>query len=894
MALYDKSKRSVSLSTALKYVKVSGEAASSSSGVVEPESIKFHTFTAPSLDTDITAKRLSNNDVLKQALLSTNAFSNMASIRADMPGITKPVDLRSPLVLNPFTQTFPIGAADKTIVALLENRIKNNINIHYRENVIMELNKKYLGSGTPQALITRITTQLKKGTDYTLTKEIFAYIEKYLGYGTPDHAATLTDQSVRDLDAPIVMDSHPGAPYFVSGITTSDVINDELVRAEALLTFMGEGTKQTWAYMNKQENQPIIVTMLCPKKGVYDRSEYFTKVRPFWVMPLCLRLIFGGIIYNAKKMWDLQYADHPRNPFLKMFDKRGLTTRRSAIGFTYTKGGAQDLYEWIMRERALGTMDMISWGDDQLIVITTRDGRKILLGPDVEGMDMKIKKPVFTASMYSMLNSFVPVNMRLTLPQMEKLGEQTSFLDKLQLSSAWYGAIEFMHQYYSSTPVLTVKHNCMRKNRGLNSGVPGTTEMDVIGSGFLQYAWSSISIGSLEDLPNLLKTMQTVAKSSGFPIKPIDVLQIYDGETWKYYDVSPQYTLVEREPEMNQLTIVPFLGMTLYKYLFPEDVTSDEKYKEIIVPQLSPLNLGVNAAYHGVSDSDSKVRISKIMSGLLGNGYLTLGVTDSFMLLKEAYNAYRSTGRQPLNVESVYEGVDEDEVTEYINDANEYPQPEVFAMLYVAPEVRKEYNVVKPAKAEVELQASPEVEEMDDADLPAFNAHLGSSSTTKWVPKKEEKSIHQLLKNKWTVHDEERAENVEHLTGKADIISSPSLAHPDPRIPGKGPIPIHVENMVKREEEKLLANQILNAVGSSTKPGKRGRFKAKPEEDYEVYEEEYAAQEEHDALQEKLLQDQRDMDEYEGEIHFHMESESETESEKYGFCGAFTNNPMGE
>ena len=582
----------------------------------------------------------------------------------------------STIITNP-NLSFTIGSSDGTAKSVLVTTTA--LSTEEKDRIMKLINDHYLGNGTIAGLVTRIKKQIpfyemqrtsgfKQDVSLPLTpplsRKVWKFIQDRFTTNTP-HAVLTAD--LNTLNPEINTDAQAGAPFF-----NSDSVEDH---AEEIFTFavsflerlQANGAAKTWAWIMQPENLPFYTMILSAKTEIMERAEYFTKVRPYFVAPAHLRLLFT-VLTDA-------YASK-----FPSFDPN--SENISAFRFTWAKGGAEKLWAWVSRKRKPGIY-FKTWGDDQLWIVVCKDGTVFALAPDVSGMDMKINDSHITYYYYWLIQHFCDVPLKLG--DLDSPSSLKLIRNNIHLTNEWFYLAKFFKAYLSMPPVLMWKHFMFQKLVGLASGINATTHVDFIGSCVLCEAVSHeevpTSANDIESVRAYVGRLTTVATLSGFPLKRESMLiqNLQNHTLHDVLDVTTQPTPIPSDVVL----ALPFLGHTIKKFKVDASLTKDGKGYTLLVPALNPDKIYLGSVYGIPRDLKGPEKESVLMAACIGRG-LSCFTDKAFDYLRDLYARRVSTNTTPEGMpeeELGFEGT-VSELAEAFKSSH-YPPREFFARVFM-------------------------------------------------------------------------------------------------------------------------------------------------------------------------------------------------------------------
>jgi len=662
-------------------------------------------FVPPPTSTNTYANDLSKKDALRIAISSLPGYRSTPTINALQPGIVLPIGYASKVVTNPLL-SFTIGSADGLLLTQL---MSSSVSAEFKTKVIEYINTHYSGSGTLAALLSRMKKQLTVKQTPSPTEDEAAWIIKHFSRNGLAHLEQ--ELSVEDVNPEMNFDAHPGAPYFVPGAIMKTYAAEILAAAEAALVEMSNMgfTKYKEKCHKDQALRARSVSMLSAKHDVYERSEYFTKTRPFGVTPGHLRMIFACIESSIKP---------GMNSFLD--DEQSF----SAYKFSWMNGGAAKMVDWILKKRVPGFYP-ISWGDDQLWIIVCEDGSVILAGPDVSGMDMKVDDPTTSIFTLWLLQSFS--TKPLLLADLTSTAKMKEWLKspETKLGPKWFTACIFFCNYIAACEMLVAKQHVAFRKKGLLSGVNCTTIVDIVASGRINYAVSKIKVPPDSTLPSVRAYFTSVKKVTddlGFPLKgdSMDWQVIYGagGAKVKQRSICSMDGKISPLPK-DVMIGIPFLGQRIMMYHLPPEYSKDGPLRWP-VPAMDPVKLVGNAILSPPTGGEAGERVAKTSSGYVGRGFNCVVSKDAYDVLHVAYEQRRSMGHGVNTDYAPVEGCPS--IPPELKMSRSYPAQAWFAKIYAPPHIQASLSHITLPPADVTDASVEESPPAHDDELD----HIGS------------------------------------------------------------------------------------------------------------------------------------------------------------------------
>lgn len=662
---------------------------------------KYVAFKAPPLD-----KSEQSAELQRSRLASVHGWRSINTIPLSViPEKYRPKASGELLVNN--LLTFTVGGYDGVNYNTIAT---SSLSDEDKKAIVTAAQARYEGNGCLPGLITRIAAEFPSAKRVVppLHEEVLEFIQKHL---PRKELMTLAGDGVspEDLNPEIRGDSHPGAPYFYS-TTFADVAPDALMRAKSYYVLLSEkGPNALIQRMQDQATSYEGLVILQSKRDIYKRDEYKTKARPYYITPSAIKVLAACII-KPYKLSLHTFLTHPDS--------------MNAVGFSWAHGGAEKLVKWAYGKRPPGVLAAASWGDDQLWTTTLPSGHTVIMAPDVRGMDMKLQPQTFDYARVLLLQTFHKD--RLTLASLAKEFIMKTFAKMEQhISFGWFAFILFYIHWNKNSRVLAFKQFVYQLLMALRSGVPGTTEFDVVASGQLVYAVSRVrKPAKLEDVPSYVEALFRAADIAGFPLKEEEVIAQVVEPKVKNTHVRKTYLLLRgggrRDLPPNVLLGLPFLGMQVVKYAVPAANAKDGKAFNMAVPVMDLVDVGVNCILKTKSVEDKVLKNSTAMQQIVGRAMFAFADKRAYDVLYSMYDNRVKAGWQilPQDREPVFPGVEDADTKEFF-EGRELAPPLRFARVFMTAEQRENVTfpeVIPPTPAAGAYALEPVVVN-DDLDV---------------------------------------------------------------------------------------------------------------------------------------------------------------------------------
>lgn len=292
-------------------------------------------------------------------------------------------------------------------------------------------------SGTEKGLITRLKAGLSAvDRDTPLKTWYFDDFKKSMVYSGN---ATLLSSSMESITYSPQARADYGLPYpgKKKGEMTTEMV---ILAADWLRRF-----KDKDAVMKEFGQRQEEVTMMIKNKAeLIKLKDFHTKVRPYYVVPAHLGLLYSNVF---------ELINLGRKTFLD--DPDSLTM----CGFSWAHGGAKRLIEKV-QSLAPGEALFFNYSDDIHCFFRDLDGKVFMFCPDARFLDMSLRRCDFN-----------PIYQILSVYLKGRLDSTWENVLRTNVFHAMFGGVLFDHGL------------CFNQTRGMRSGVPGTS---VIGGIFVE------------------------------------------------------------------------------------------------------------------------------------------------------------------------------------------------------------------------------------------------------------------------------------------------------------------------------------------------------------------------------------------------------------------------
>lgn len=451
---------------------------------------------------------------------------------------------------------------------------------------LLESNKWTITNAPQRGLITRVCEGLARPKPPFKPADYLDYVKEMF----PVEKSKLRDlrgQGISDLTwLKLDPKSGSGVPFMrpKTGAGYNDIPGILEISAE-ILKAISEGTIAQWA----EANPSLQVVLLRNKLDKYLVDELSKKIRPYYTYPAHWNVLFMAIwqpIAEAAVMW----LDDPQGKSI------------NAHGFSWSRGGAQRLYDWI-RTRPPG-FHAVAYSDDMIWVFVTKDGKIFVSTPDFKMMDM------------SLGNRFGELTNMWLKGVMENLWDKT-----------WSGVGELnCRQAFRKLVCVSYALMYLIEN-GLGSGIAGTPEFDQVAScafiGRLKKKFfSDVPLDEADIRGRLEKGVEEGRKYLGLEIKK---------ET---------LTLHEFKPDEDYEWLV-FLGHALRKYQANGETfyVPVRPYDKIVLSLVSP-----KGSYSQSGVARTKAMMMRAVGIMASGGWF---YPELYFAAARIYNVYAVRGLTP-------------------------------------------------------------------------------------------------------------------------------------------------------------------------------------------------------------------------------------------------------
>jgi hypothetical protein len=427
---------------------------------------------------------------------------------------------------------------------------------------------------------------------------------------------------------------------------------EEAIRlADSYLDILQGDTKDFKAFTAYRKSHPEeFMWMLKRKHERMERSKITTKVRPYYVPPLAVKLLY---------LWVAHYLQEALVPYTVS------DTSNSAYKTSwFHRGGNAFIEGWMHRkvreaiEKKTSSFSAISFGDDNVWLFVWPDGTFVVLGPDVNAMDMHVPTPI-GGLLYRSAELYYETQFRKGFPLL-------------------FGRVfrQLIHDAF-----VTNLHVCGPYNFlamwSLRSGIPLTTLLDMMFSGVIQ--------GLVKQVWEKVIAQQATYDKSSFETFISHVEKFVKGKTGATFKVGTLEPFVY-SPDFSSNTEYKFsfLGVTFRKVDLGSEVLDSEG--DILVSWV-PIPLDLPKYYASMSLPNRRVADNphvnylERMYGLYLSG---AWITDLGPLIEREYKAVLSLGIRPKQIDCISTGYEEieDLFDSAIESTPELPSKAVILSMY--------------------------------------------------------------------------------------------------------------------------------------------------------------------------------------------------------------------
>jgi hypothetical protein len=665
------------------------DAPSSASRQVAVAHPKFPAFVPPAIPS-----KYSKGDSIRAMFGNLQGFRPQNAINTrSLSDIERPPGAKD-TVENYELSTFPSSKYDGLEWAALH---QIDLPVAELQRITQVVTGRYFGKGSLAGLITRMASQLLPASRRAQPVSDAEWTSIQLMSPTSNRAQLSEEDDLKSVAPAVNPLAQAGPPYFRPGVKMNsrppafpvNVAEQAVRTAETMLRLFdehGPAALDEWLKPSSPHYKHMVM-VLSAKSDIYERSEFFTKTRPFGFTGSALRLVFACVVNTAKQN-ALTFLEHPDSI--------------SALRFSWVNGGTNDLVRWLATKDNPG-MRNIAWGDDQILKVTCANGDAFLLAPDVSGMDMKIHGPTFDLYGALTLGAFggVGPNSPRALLDAFSLGTFMTQAD-VGIGFKWLSVLQFYIEYCKSHPVLTAKHYVFQQTVGALSGITGITMADEAASKRLIYAMRQVPIppsATPNNLKVFSKRLLAAAEKAGFPLKPssmdVQITRVAGEFKRAFIPHGGEMRALDQSVEIG----LPFLGMRIYAVEVPEEFVkpnADGNKDQIVlyVPGMDHAEVASHLVLKRPSGETEREVAAKKMQGLLSLGLYATANPYIFANLVRSYNQRRAMGFSPLIGVSVENPCMPEDVLVPVEASDQYPPHQWYLQLYASEEQKARMNLV--------------------------------------------------------------------------------------------------------------------------------------------------------------------------------------------------------
>jgi len=282
---------------------------------------------------------------------------------------------------------------------------------------------------------------------------------------------------VNELD--IIQDSYAGQPFIGSNQENLSAMVDVALEYQQVVYM--EGIKGAIRWEAKNPHHALYT--LFNKMDCYLKSDVKKKTRPIYAPPGGLKLCFMVIAQNAQHT-------------LQTFEQNPDSI--SAYKFSWSDGGATRLVKH-MHDPKFGVPKCVVYGDDQVWSVRLKDGSVYVVNPDCSKMDMSL-------------------NVSHTTVAWKNHCSQNA-----SMSPAYVNLAALAYTHCVQHLMLVDYSVVVKKNKGLSSGAPATTYVDMVAAAVAWVRDVQPALAAVETLDQLKNTLaaigERVTQHSGLYLK---------------------------------------------------------------------------------------------------------------------------------------------------------------------------------------------------------------------------------------------------------------------------------------------------------------------------------------------------------------------------------------
>lgn len=443
-----------------------------------------------------------------------------------------------------------------------------------------------------------------------------------------------------------------GCPFVITdrgAKCTGQVLEDALALSEKYIAILDkeDGEKEFTKYRSDHPDE--FLWLMKRKHERLSRAKAVTKVRPYYVPPLAMKLLY---------LWVAHYLQESLVPYTK------LTTSNSAYKTSWFYKGASNFIEgWLHRNVREAMADgkfrfcAVSFGDDNTWLFAWPDGTFAVLGPDVNAMDMNVPTSVGKL-LYKNVDLHYTKEFDQGLPKLySKIFKQLlheAFVTNIHAC----GPYNFLIQW------------------GLRSGIPLTTLLDMMFSGVIQGLVNELAEEAFSGSPSYSESEFTI-----FLERVVKVVKAKTGATFKTGTLKP-YTYSNFDAKEYNFS---FLGVTFKLVDLGPTVLNREGG---MLVSWVPIPLDLSAYFASMALPNRKinkglefVNYLERMYGLYLSG---AWATELGPLIEKEYKEILNLEHKPRHIDCIVTGMEEMEelFDAALSTTPQLPSKEVILSMY--------------------------------------------------------------------------------------------------------------------------------------------------------------------------------------------------------------------
>jgi len=396
-------------------------------------------------------EKMLSNDEFKKIISSVpqeNLYPLQAVIRDPKYDLLYKKKEPNALITN--VLTFTLLSIDNEMLRFLEEastpKLNKKVEQDYRP-LLKETVNWIVTNGPERGLYNRFIEGMKElKKEWNIDPKDYSQYLEYLGFKKENVVAGLIGTPVDQMyEFDVNEHSSAGVPYYCLKSECVEQWWKNLLELYNLLANSSKQPDKLTEYI--RSHQSMFVVALKNKLDRYLRTKAQDKIRPYYVYPAHLSVLFSIVMQYVTK-------------HLKHFSDPDTTVNSSVcIGFSWGHGGGQRLYDWLANKEGAvqNRFKFLAYADDSIFKITYDDGSVIVITPDITMMDMS-------------LHNCVGKNFYKLISSAQCLGEN--------ISKVWLSVLKMCCDLAFQHLVLLKQSQLFYKKQGLSSGSIGTSWFD--------------------------------------------------------------------------------------------------------------------------------------------------------------------------------------------------------------------------------------------------------------------------------------------------------------------------------------------------------------------------------------------------------------------------------